>query len=605
MQHSPFRLVLPAMAYASGKPLRIERFYISERSANYWVAYRDRPEGREKTTILMPTLFIQGPEVEHGIIHTLPTKLGDLEVLCATLGSSLVKTISDQIDVIRAEFKGLEKIPLMIVAELPKRREKGGKVEAVERMAFIAGKNVGELFKQTSKEVQKGGIWVSEKIELFQDLERLKGIELMPLSVRQHLTPEFAAAMNGHPHTATRIVGLGAGSLGSPTINNLWRGGFGKWTLVDDDDLEPHNPARHLLDGHAVGHNKAHALSTVMQAVFPEEKAPAWMDCNYLTPGKEEATLADALKNAELILDFSASVTVERRLARDQRTTARRITAFLNQRGDESVLLVEAADRTVDLFWLEVLYMRAVALDSKMKGHFDDAGVVAHRYGNGCRDISATVPQDGVAIHAGLLSHRIRRTAASAEASVVISRWSRETGEIGVVDVPVVKPVTVEVADWRVMLHPDVIEKLREQRAQKLPNETGGILLGIADRTTRSLAIVDMLPAPPDSDVWPTSFIRGSNGLATAVDKVVRRTLGNVIYVGEWHSHPAGHDSAPSATDVAAVAICAEDTRAEGLPTLMLITASDEIGVVLKPPDDEGIYHQKIPMGAAQQRPIR
>jgi integrative and conjugative element protein (TIGR02256 family) len=140
------------------------------------------------------------------------------------------------------------------------------------------------------------------------------------------------------------------------------------------------------------------------------------------------------------------------------------------------------------------------------------------------------------------------------------------------------------------------MSKLAQLRLKQLPNETGGILLGLVDRTQRLLAIIGMLPAPSDSDAWPTSFIRGSNGLATAVDKVTKRSLGNVAYVGEWHSHPNGHNSTPSVPDIAAVAICAPNTLADGLPTLMLIVAADEIGFVLQPIDRNEIHITKRPI---------
>ena len=265
------------------------------------------------------------------------------------------------------------------------------------------------------------------------------------------------------------------------------------------------------------------------------------------------------------------------------------MSAFLNQRGDESVLLVEDAGRKTDLFWLESEYMRAVAFDDNMLGHFDNVEAVGHRYGNGCRDISATVPQDGIALHAGLLSHRIRQLSSKFLAAVVVSRWSRDTGAVSVVNVTVMAPIVVEIAGWRILLHPDVMNALTRQRAKNLPNETGGILVGIVDRTQRSLAVLGMMPAPPDSDAWPTSFVRGSNGLAAAISKITKRTLGNVTYVGEWHSHPDGYGATPSVPDIAAVDICTPNTHADGLPTLMLIVAEKEARIVMKPFDQGGI----------------
>lgn len=595
MQHSPARIVLPAVPFVTGQLCRTERFFIVQCAPFFWVAQREKPVWAPDA-VAVPALIVQGPPVEHGVIHELPVTLGDLEKLLVSLGGSLVSAISAQIGAIREELKGFAKRHLLLVVELPKLREKGGKVESVEHRAFFVGSEIGELFKSEVEQVQEKGVWVPKKSELFEDPARLKGTRLGPLSVRWHLSASLAAAMNGYAASGVKTVAIGAGSLGSQIANNLWRGGFGEWTLVDDDDLEPHNPARHLLNADPLGHKKAHALAATMQSVFPDRSAPAWIGCDYLAPGEDEAKLVAALKGAELILDFSASVTVERRLATDQRSSARRMTAFLNQRGDESVLLVEDAKRKIDLFWLEVEYLRAVAFDASLVGHFDDVGVVAHRYGNGCRDVSATVPQEGVAVHAGLLSHRIRKAAAGNDAAVVVHRWSRETGAVSVVNVAVSAPIAVVIAGWQVLLHPAVVQQLVEQRTKNLPNETGGILVGVIDRTQHTLAVIGMMPAPPDSDAWPTSFIRGSNGLATMVSRILKRTLGNVAYVGEWHSHPDGHDATPSVPDIAAVTICSPNTRADGLPTLMIIMAPEEVGVVLQPIDRDEVHLAKVPI---------
>lgn len=589
MQHSHARIAMPWSPFVGGRPCRVERFFIVRRTDLFSVAYRERPTWAPDDLAPLPVLIVQGPPVLHGIMHKLPLTLGGLEELLLKLGGSLVVAISAEIGRIRSELKGLSKQPLLIVVELPKLREKGGSIESVEHRAFFVASAIGELFKVEEVQVSEGGIWVPRKRELFEDTERLRDVSLMPLSVRWHLSADSAALMNGHEPSKIKVLAIGAGSLGSQVANNLWRGGFGEWTLVDNDDLEAHNPARHLLTSGVVGHNKAAAVCAIMQMVFPDRAAPAWIACDYLAPGDDDAKMTAAMGAAELILDLSASVNVERRLSRDERGSARRMSAFLNQRGDESVLLVEDAERKTDLFWLESEYMRAVAFDDNMLGHFDNVEAVGHRYGNGCRDISATVPQDCIALHAGLLSHRIRQLSSKFLAAVVVSRWSRDTGAVSVVNVTVMPPIVVEIAGWRILLHPDVMNALTRQRAKNLPNETGGILVGIVDRTQRSLAVLGMMPAPPDSDAWPTSFVRGSNGLAAAISKITRRTLGNVTYVGEWHSHPDGYGATPSVPDIAAVAICTPSTHADGLPTLMLIVAEKEACIVMKPFDQDGI----------------
>jgi hypothetical protein len=115
------------------------------------------------------------------------------------------------------------------------------------------------------------------------------------------------------------------------------------------------------------------------------------------------------------------------------------------------------------------------------------------------------------------------------------------------------------------------------------------------DRTQQTIAVTGLLPAPADSEAWPTSFIRGSIGLSAAVERLGKRSLGNIIYVGEWHSHPDACDATPSVQDVAAVAICSPSTRADGLPTLMMIAAKTEIGFVLQPLDGIMLHITKIP----------
>ena len=57
------------------------------------------------------------------------------------------------------------------------------------------------------------------------------------------------------------------------------------------------------------------------------------------------------------------------------------------------------------------------------------------------------------------------------------------------------------------------LDKVYAARIKKLPNETGGILVGTYDMQRKIVYVVDCLLAPPDSEEWPTGFIRGFQGL--------------------------------------------------------------------------------------------
>jgi len=121
---------------------------------------------------------------------------------------------------------------------------------------------------------------------------------------------------------------------------------------------------------------------------------------------------------------------------------------------------------------------------------------------------------------------------------------------------------------------------LESLRRAALPNETGGVLLGYHDFNVGAIVLVDALPAPPDSRASPRHFERGIAGLEEAVREVSSRTAGIVGYVGEWHSHPRGHSSAPSRDDLIQLAEISLGMHGDGLPALQLIVGERDIQVL-------------------------
>ena len=114
-------------------------------------------------------------------------------------------------------------------------------------------------------------------------------------------------------------------------------------------------------------------------------------------------------------------------------------------------------------------------------------------------------------------------------------------------------------------------------RREKLPNETGGILLGNFDAYRRVCSIAEVVPSPQDSSEWPASYIRGCAGLRRVVEDAENRMLGQISYVGEWHSHPDGCGVRPSTDDLKAYAWLTGHMHVEGLPALMLIIGENNI----------------------------
>ena len=133
-----------------------------------------------------------------------------------------------------------------------------------------------------------------------------------------------------------------------------------------------------------------------------------------------------------------------------------------------------------------------------------------------------------------------------------------------------------EMGEWTVFTDRWVINKLGAARTDKLPNETGGVLIGSYDMQRKIVYIVDTLLSPPDSQEWPTVYIRGYEGLKRELERVTRITDGRLEYVGEWHSHPAGAACRPSQDDRQAFLWLTQVMEMDGHLALMIIAGDHQ-----------------------------
>lgn len=470
---------------------------------------------------------------------------------------------------------------IIIVLCLPKSRTSGGEVEGVEYKAFIVRRPISEFIESWTDYDESDGLFVPRKATQLQNPEFLKSSRLWPMSVHFTCTRENLARMNGSVPSQLRILAIGAGAIGGYVSNNLVRKGFGRWTVLDSDSYDPHNVARHVLNGDCVGFSKAKLLAHSIQIVMGLEPMPEYLEIDYLNPGDYEGKLSDTLERADIVLDFSASISVSRALYRDSRSLSQRITLFLNQGGSDLVLLAEDRDRAANGFWLESEYLKAVAFNPELEGHNYAPDSVAHRYGGSCREISSVISNDHLVALSGIASKWISNHAQCESAFIDVFRMG-EDGSVERIGIPVTAPIEIDTGAWKIRIHQDVVLSMAANRKKQLPSETGGVLIGIVDRNFQQVSIVESLPAPSDSEEWPSSFIRGCRGLRQKVDELEARTLGNLGYVGEWHSHPEGVGAEPSSLDCTAVDLNAATLVGEAMPTIMMIVAEDRISLLFK-----------------------
>lgn len=520
---------------------------------------------------------VQGSPQPHGIIGLLPRTLKDLHDFLIAAGIDLL-------DMLRQRFKQwlvenslahICDLPLIVIILLPKTRMDGGDVEANDYYAFMSENSLGMVGEQIDVWQVQGGNIVPVLIP--ESTRRGEETLLQPLNPLVAFSQVWASALSGLPVTAQQaIAAVGIGALGSQIIMNLLRMGFAPWAVIDKDTLLPHNLARHALEAWAVGSAKADALAAVGAAMLNDPHAVAPLVVDVLHPCEREDDLKQVFGSVPTILEMSASIPVARALACDYTSSARRISLFLNPSGTDLVLLAEDTDRIIPLDMLEMQYYRLLVQEESLHGHLQVGGQ-RQRYARSCRDLSVTIPQDLVGLHAGIGSRAFR--AALAQPAAQISVWQAHPEELTVTRIQESpSPMVVQhEGDWTILTDAWLTDRLSHQRQERLPNETGGVLIGAIDQERRRIYVVLSLPSPPDSVEWPTLYIRGYHGLRQHVTEVGAITAGQIGYIGEWHSHPQGHGCAPSNDDRQVLRWLKDERAVDGLPGLMAIVGDNGV----------------------------
>lgn len=517
------------------------------------------------------------PPHTHGVVRARPKSLKQLSEILAGTQLELISGLRDRLNQWQLSAELLASF-LILVIVLPKQRQSGGEIEHNERWAFLLSKDVSQLGTALGLwEVRNGtvggilGGTVSERL-----IDEIGVDVLNPMFT---LSRSGAAALNGTSPSSLRIAVIGLGALGSQVVTNLVRSGFGVWMGIDEDFVLPHNAARHELTQWEVGMPKVHGVQLRLNAILDEAAMPRALETNVLQPGANRGPLEEALTDSDVILDLSASLAVGRKLAHYPDNNIRRCSIFLNPSGSDLVLLCEDQARKVRLDWLEFQYYRALLDQKDFADHFrQEPGRI--RYAQSCRDLTSTVPQHVVAMYSGIAARALQQCLIQDEAMLRI--WhSDDALNVRAHRIEQFPALQVGIEGWQIQTDEAFVQKIVRYRKNRLPKETGGVLVGGFDQQNRIVYLVDVIPSPPDSEEWPTLYIRGKQGLEGAVTQVRERTDGQLQYMGEWHSHPKGHSTEPSTDDRRVLDWLATHTARDGNPPVMLIVGEKDIRIFL------------------------
>lgn len=553
-------------------------FYVIKiESENYFLRKGNSPE-----LIVLPFTI---KERQHGVIQRAPINLKDLSELVESDGFDLIDELRKSLNQI-FKMKKLEYISdskVVILINVPLSRASGKEIEKIEKYAFVTDANLinfGIVLDvwNLAPETQSFGIIFAKKNKELIESEKIKTIILNTV---HYMTREEANVLNGIPTIPEKqLILIGVGALGSHFLVNLVRSGIGRWAVFDHDLLLPHNLTRHALPGPYVGFPKALAMADYLKSILDKNYVTSYVE-NFLKPIEKDEEFRQLFSQADYIIDISTTISVERKISLDLESDGRRVSIFISPSGMDSVFLGEDSDRATSLDVIEMQYYRYIIKNRDLHHHLKINGVGV-KYGTSCRDFTSRISQDNIALHAAIMSKAFEKFIRSNHAACGIWTAINENMELKHYSVDVSRMVEYNAGGWIIKTDEEFIKNLHHYRTQKLPNETGGVLIGSHDITRKIIYIIDLIPSPEDSDEWPNEYIRGLKGLSARVGIIQETTADNLTYVGEWHSHPKYVSTSASDLDYISFDWLRMHMHEVGLPAVMAIVGdSDEVNFIV------------------------
>jgi integrative and conjugative element protein (TIGR02256 family) len=530
---------------------------------------------------------INADEQISGYIQRTPQKIKDLESIVTIAKNNVSAYLSQKFNhlsnfLLSSGNDRLQKKVAFCCFIPVKRNATTPKPERTDTLLFFTKKTIQEIGIENN-------IWdetpdKSSVIPLIGKSFRQEHFEQIDIELYSWI-PNFsrstAATYNSVKENSDRFVLIGAGALGSQVLSLFARTGFGKWTIIDYDTLFPHNLARHALNRSAIGYSKVVKLAEQLNELLEEDFCKPIND-NFCKIYKEDEIISK-LKNADAIIDISTSIAVARLLARDydNQISTRRISAFLNPAGQDLVILAEDAKRKNRLDFLEMEYYRFLYQNENLHNHLNFDDDLKIRYNrNSCREITNRINQTDVSLLSSICAKVIRKTTENQNTVISIWRTNPDDFTVQKYSINPTKWNKVYSNEWKIYLNLQLLEEMRNLRTQKLPNETGGVLLGSVDTERKIIYIYDTLSAPEDSKETAATFERGIDGVLSEYEKYRKITDNQIQYLGEWHSHPKGCSTNPSSLDIKLLSYLSSKLSIQGYPTLMIIVGDKDYRLI-------------------------
>lgn len=371
---------------------------------------------------------------------------------------------------------------------------------------------------------------------------------------------------------------LGCGSVGSKIAMHLARSGVQIDLLSDHGILRPHNLARHALVRSPMQISKVKELREEISFLGFTPKIHDGDIVKDLETRKRRRQILP--KSTACAINTTASLSVREALSNldSGDATPRLMEAALFGRGNGAFLLTEGIDHNPTLNDLAAELYATASTERLRSLLFDpEFGLKEVQIGQGCGSLTMPMTDMRVSSMTAVISELIHGSLQKLDDVGTIdigitdenlpnTHWHQQkVPQFQVVNIP-------STHGWKLRLSQRVMDQIKDDIARYNSVETGGLLMGMCSSRLKTVTVVDLIAAPPDSERSPTGFTLGTSGLAEAI-KIRHQESGGALFdVGTWHSHL--NNSGPSPLDRSTADQLASDRPP---PSVLLIVTPDDL----------------------------
>ncbi len=484
----------------------------------------------------------------------------------------------------------------LIIIGSPMRGVAGGKRIQHLSAWLINPDDVKELktFAQTikNKPFLDYGSTVSEAATTLKEKAKISWCQVM------EDRPEVVMRRDGEtPMMAFRdksVLLIGCGAIGSYVAEHFARAGVKKLILVDNKKVTPGLLSRQNYLYGDIGKFKSEALANRLDAISHKVDVSIFTDDLKNIEDKIVALGND--KEIDYIIDATASKTVllyiEYLIQRGSFPKLSTFSLAFGSNAQSALVLYRKNDYSGGLYDVSRKALLSLSVNERGRYYKRQFWPDADAYGKslfqpepGCSEPTfqgsgADVSSLAAAMTNVMAREILRATAASATFFVQPHMFSEKQGrypiryefknDIVIRTAGDPYEIRIDENEYAFMLRLGNDVRIRKGQSY----ETGGVLYGQIDEAARVVWVSKVTPPPPDSEERPNEFISGIDGVQEESCRLEGESLGNMRFIGFWHTHP-GSTPSPSIKDAATVSKYLIDSKMPTYKTILVIVNPD------------------------------